>query len=128
MDERVNGRDTNMADMVLKILDNEEWEQAKAQEYFAGSAVDLADGFIHLSTPAQVSATAAKHFRDRNDLMVVAFRASDLGDRLKWEVSRGGDLFPHYYGILPAAHALWAKPVPLDKDGIPVLPGKALTC
>ena len=117
-----------MAGTVLKILSNKEWESAKAQEYFAGSAIDLADGFIHLSTPAQISATAAKHFRDQGDLMVVAFRVSDLGDRLKWEVSRGGDLFPHYYGILPTARALWAKQALLGKDGIPVLPEKALTC
>ena len=117
-----------MGDTVLKILTSHAWEQARVAGFFRGSEIDIDDGFIHLSTGSQIGETAAKHFRGQRDLVVVAFRAEDLADKLKWEVSRGGDLFPHYYGALPAGLALWSEPAPLDEDGVPVLSAKVLTC
>lgn len=117
-----------MDDTVLKILTARAWKQARTTGYYAGSAVDLADGFIHLSTARQIDETAAKHFRGQRGLLAVAFCAADLADKLKWEVSRGGDLFPHYYGALPAGLALWAEPAPLNEAGIPIVPEKASTC
>ncbi len=117
-----------MIGIVLKILSEEEWERAKTQGIFTGSTADIADGFIHLSTPDQFAGTAEKYFRGQNDLVVTAFRTDDLGQNLKWEVSRGGDLFPHYYGNLPTDKALWTEAASLDTDGIPILPGKAFKC
>ena len=117
-----------MSDTVFKILRKSEWQHAEATGVFAGSAVDIADGFIHLSTGKQISETATKHFRGQMDLLVVAFHAADLGDQLKWEASRGNDLFPHHYGVLQTGQALWIEPAPLDKNGIPMLSKKVLTC
>lgn len=77
-----------------------------------GAPVDLADGYIHFSTAAQVRETAAKHFAGEDGLMLLAVEESGL-DALKWEPSRGGALFPHLYRALRATDVLWSRPLPL---------------
>ena len=104
---------------VYKILGAAEWEAALAHGAFAGSAVDLADGYIHLSNADQVGETARRHFAGRGDLLLLELEAATLGAALRWEPSRGGALFPHYYGALPTAAVLEAHPFPLGEDGVP---------
>ncbi len=84
---------------------------------FRGSDVDRRDGFIHFSTAAQVPETAAKHFAGQSDLLLVSVNTNELGDRLKWEPSRGGALFPHLYGHLDLAAVTRVDPLPLRPDG-----------
>lgn len=90
---------------IYKICDRDEWEKAVAQGQFEGSAVDLADGFIHFSAAHQLRETARRHFAGRADLVLIAFDSEALGPKLRWEKSRGGDLFPHLYGPLAVAQA-----------------------
>ena len=104
---------------VYKILARAEWDAACAAGRFEGSAVDLEDGFIHLSTAAQAPETARRHFARRPDLVLVELEAGDLGSALKWEPSRGGDLFPHLYAPLDPASALSVRAAPLGDDGVP---------
>ena len=108
---------------IYKLLTRPEWLAASDAGVFNGSPVDLADGYIHFSTAAQARETAAKHFAGQADLVLVAVDAGALGTALRWEPSRGGDLFPHLYGPLPTALAVEAAPVELDEDGVPVLTG-----
>jgi uncharacterized protein (DUF952 family) len=108
------------ARLVFKILRNAEWEDAVAASTYGGSALDLEDGFIHLSADEQVCETAARYFAGQADLVLVAFAEGSL-DCLKWEASRGGDLFPHVYGAIPTASAEWVKPLPLA-EGVHVFP------
>jgi uncharacterized protein (DUF952 family) len=107
--------------LVYKILTREAWTQACGQGRLEGAAIDLKDGFIHLSTGAQAPDTARLHFHGQPDLVVVAFDAARLGEALKWEPSRGGALFPHFYGVIDPALALWVREAPLDESGIPQL-------
>jgi len=107
---------------IYKICETAQWAQAGRNGAFRGSAVDLADGYIHFSTAAQVADTAAKHFAGMPDLVLVAVDAEDLGDVLKWETSRGGALFPHLYGSLPLTAVRWVQALLLDDDGRHVLP------
>lgn len=107
---------------VYKILTGADWDQACLNGSYAGSPDDVRDGFIHLSAAHQVAATAARHFRGIYGLVLVALDAAALGPALKWEPSRGGDLFPHYYGRLPVTAAVWAKPIELGPGGVPVVP------
>jgi uncharacterized protein (DUF952 family) len=107
---------------IYKILPAGLWSAATAAGTFAGSPLDLADGFIHFSTAAQVRETAARHFSGVADLLLVAVPASALGPQLKWEPSRGGDLFPHLYSPLPTTAVLWVTPLPLGADGRHVFP------
>ncbi len=95
----------------------------KREGIYHGSDVDRRDGFIHFSTAAQLVETAAKHFAGLADLMLVAVDGDVLGSSLKWEPSRGGDLFPHLYAALPVEAVLWAQPLPDEVDGRRTLPG-----
>ena len=100
--------------IVYKIVDGGAWEKARAAGRFDGAPVDLADGYVHLSTAAQVRETAAKHFAGIDGLVLVAFEADALGDALRWEPSRGGDLFPHLYRALDPAEVAWEAPLPWE--------------
>lgn len=99
--------------MIYKIFRNDEWKAFHANGETLGAPVDLDDGFIHFSTALQASETAAKHFVAADGLMLLAIDEKGLGDALKWETSRGGDLFPHLYGKLKETDIAWAKPLPL---------------
>ena len=111
-----------MPTTIYKICENELWREAERTGVFLGAAVDGRDGFIHFSTAAQVHETAARHFAGAADLLLIAVDADAHLDALKWEVSRGGDLFPHLYGALPLTAVRWAKPLPLGGDGRHVFP------
>jgi uncharacterized protein (DUF952 family) len=108
--------------IVYKLLAAGEWRAAVAAGSYAGSADDERDGFIHLSAADQLAGTAAKHFKGKVDLVLVALDAARLGAALRWEPSRGGALFPHLYGALDPAAALSTTPTPLGPDGVPTLP------
>lgn len=99
--------------IVYKILAEPEWRAAHVAGVFGGSAADRRDGFIHLSTARQLPGTAAKHFAGQPDLLLIAFAESDLTG-LRWESSRGGDLFPHVYGEIPTRLALNVHRLPFE--------------
>ena len=99
--------------MIYKILRGPEWAQLRAAGESAGAPVDLADGYVHFSTAEQAAETAAKHFAGAEGLMLVAVAVDRLGEALKWEVSRGGALFPHLYREMRLSDVAWAQPLPL---------------
>ncbi len=108
--------------VIYKICPAAMWREAEVAGAFAGAPVDRADGFIHFSTAAQVVETARRHFAGQPDLVLIAVDAGVLGDALRWEVSRGGALFPHLHAPLPVAAALSVVALPLDPDGVHVFP------
>jgi len=101
----------------FKIISAEDWAEFQASGLYPGSAVDLSDGYIHMSTAAQLAGTAGKHYAGRDDLMLLTVALDDLGPSLKWEASRGGDLFPHLYADLPNAAVTQAHAFAVDADG-----------
>lgn len=107
--------------LIFKLLPSPEWQAALASGVFAGSAVDLEDGYVHFSTAIQAPETARRYFSGLADVLIVAVDSGALGPALRWEPSRGGDLFPHLYGPLDPTLAIWVRPAPLDEDGIPIL-------
>ena len=111
-----------MSQFIYKITPQALWREAEANGRFTGAPIDVADGFIHFSTAAQVRETAAKHFSGQTDLLLAAIDDASLGDALKYEVSRGGALFPHLYGVLELNAVLWVKPLPLGPDGVHQFP------
>jgi uncharacterized protein (DUF952 family) len=108
--------------LIYKICSEALWREAERVGVFAGAAIDLEDGYIHFSTAAQAPETAARHFAGQGDLVLVAIDAGALGDGLRWEPSRGGDLFPHLYGPLRLDAVRWVRPLPLGADGRHVFP------
>lgn len=107
---------------IYKICERELWRVAEAAGQYRGSAVDERDGFIHFSTAAQLAETAAKHFARQIDLMLIAVDANVLGAALKWERSRGGELFPHLYAPLPVGAVRWARALADEVNGRRPLP------
>lgn len=97
---------------IFKILPAAVWTKALADGRFVGSGIDLADGYIHLSDASQAGETARKYFAGQTDLVLVAFDADRMQPPPRWEASRGGALFPHIYGTIDPATALWTKPLP----------------
>lgn len=111
-----------MDETVYKIVPVALWSSLPPGGRFVGSALDLRDGFIHFSTSLQVRETAARHFADTADLLLVAVSTAALGAALRWEPSRGGDLFPHLYGDLPLEAVQWVKPLPIGSAGEHIFP------
>jgi uncharacterized protein (DUF952 family) len=99
-----------------------EWQAAEAAGLYRGSSQDVADGFIHFSTAAQIEASAAKHRARQDGLVLIAVDPARLGDALKWEPARDGALFPHLYGVLPVEALSWVCALPLGADGRHVFP------
>jgi uncharacterized protein (DUF952 family) len=102
---------TNHHPTIYKICRPGEWEPAERAGVFRGSSDDHRDGFIHLSTAAQVPGTVERYFSGGSGLVLIAVDADKLGAALKWEPSRGGTLFPHLYGDLSLDAVLWARPL-----------------
>jgi uncharacterized protein (DUF952 family) len=107
---------------IYKICERAQWRAAEAAGQYRGSAVDERDGFVHFSTATQLAETASKHFAKATDLILVAVDTAALGKDLRWEASRGGDLFPHLYAALPLQAVRWARPLPDEIDGCRRLP------
>lgn len=103
--------------LIYKICPQALWREAEEAGRFMGAPIDLQDGYIHFSTAAQARETAARHFAGQDDLVLVAVAEGALGDALRYEPSRGGDLFPHLYAPLPLDAVRWVKPLPLGADG-----------
>lgn len=107
---------------VYKICPAPAWREAERQGAYRGSPDDMRDGFIHFSTAAQVPGTAAKHFAGQRGLFLIAVDADALGDALKWEPSRGGDMFPHLYGELDLGAVMRVMDMRLRSDGTHEIP------
>ncbi len=108
--------------LIYKICPEALWREAEAAGRFEGAPVDLADGFIHFSTAAQLEGTADKHFRGQAGLLLISVEEAALGEGLRYEPSRGGDLFPHLYGPLPLQAVRAVRPLELGPDGRVVIP------
>ena len=108
--------------IVYKICPAALWREAERGGAFDGAEVDRKDGFIPFSAADQVAETAAKHFAGQRELLLVAVDAQALGDRLRWEPSRGGALFPHLYGALPLGAVISVEPLPVGLDGKHMFP------
>ena len=101
----------------FKLIDAAEWKAALEAGHYDGSAVDRADGYIHMSTAAQLAETARRHYAGRDGLMLLPVNTGALDERLVWEPSRGGDLFPHLYGPLAVTAIGTVRALAVSDDG-----------
>ena len=119
---------TTLHQFVYKVTPRAAWDAACRTGTYEGSADDLRDGFIHLSTRDQLAGTLAKYFHGQDDLVLIQFATRALGEALQWEVSRGGQLFPHLYAGLSTLDATAVRALRLSDDGVPMLPEDLATC
>ncbi|OYU51971.1 MAG: hypothetical protein CFE27_08905 [Alphaproteobacteria bacterium PA1] len=106
-----------MDSLAYKIETSSAWAKAQSAGVYTGSALDVADGFIHLSARNQVRATLTMWFKDQPDLILATIDLTQLGDTVVWEASRGGALFPHIYGPIPMSVVQEVIALPLLADG-----------
>jgi uncharacterized protein (DUF952 family) len=111
-----------MTRVIYHMCRAEAWEQAVRAGAYAGSADDLRDGFLHFSTAEQVAESARRHRAGESGLVLLAVDPARLGDRLKWEPARDGQLFPHLYGKLSPSEVASAQSLPLGPDGLHIFP------
>lgn len=104
--------------LIYKILPRPMWQDAERAGQFNGAPVDLADGYIHFSTAKQVKETAAKHFSGQSNLIVLIVESETCGANLRWEPSRGGDLFPHLYAPLYPHQVKAVHELPILSSGV----------
>jgi uncharacterized protein (DUF952 family) len=107
---------------IYHMCKREEWDAARAAGRYQGSSQDLADGFIHFSTAAQIIESAAKHRAGQGGLVLIEVDSAGLGDALRWEPSRSGQLFPHVYGGLPLDAVRRVATLPLGAQGRHIFP------
>lgn len=110
---------------VFKIVQTEDWEAAQGAGVYHGSADDRRDGFIHLSTSAQLAGTLGRHFANATGLMLVALESDELGAKLKWERNAAGEVFPHLYHSLEFSWVRWTAPIHNKAPGVFALPPQA---
>ncbi len=108
--------------IAYKVLTGAQMAELLDKGSFAGAPVDIIDGFIHLSTAAQLSETVDKHFAGQTELIIAAVDLVLLGEVVRWEPSRGGQLFPHIYAPLPLLAVVAHGPLNRDAAGAIVLP------
>ena len=111
--------------VAYKVLTSEQMAALLAEGSFAGAPVDLADGFIHLSTAEQLAGTIAKHFAGQSKLFIATIDLATLAPAIRWEPSRGDQLFPHIYGTLPLSAVLEHCPLESGQAGIEIKPCRA---
>jgi uncharacterized protein (DUF952 family) len=108
-------------DIAYKVLTADQMRALEA-DAFEGAPIDLADGYIHLSTREQLTETVDKHFAGQTDLWIAAVDLEALGDNVRWEESRGGALFPHIYGAMPLEVVIAYGALEREDDGTVKLP------
>jgi uncharacterized protein (DUF952 family) len=111
-----------MTRIIYHMCPAETWRAAVRTGEYRGTADDLRDGFIHFSTAEQLAESARRHRAGQAGLLLIAVESARLGDRLRWEPSRGGALFPHLYGPLDPAEVASTHPLPLGPDGEHLFP------
>ena len=104
--------------IIYKVCSKAVWDEIRQLTLWNGSPHDVRDGFIHFSTASQLHGTVRKHYAGQTDLMLLAIDAETLGVALKWEPSRGGELFPHLYGPLPISTVASAQDLAMAPDGM----------
>ncbi|QYC09220.1 DUF952 domain-containing protein [Brevundimonas nasdae] len=106
-----------MTDIAYKVVAADEWRAAVAEGRYEGSAVDLADGYIHMSTEDQLAETLRKHYAGQTNLLMLSVDLTRFGDDLVWEPSRGGALFPHLYAPLSVTAVTASRRLSVTTDG-----------
>jgi len=108
--------------MIYHLARKAEWDSSTETGIYQGTAEDRADGFLHFSTADQIAESARKHRAGERDLVLLFVDESTLDDKLVWEPSRGGQLFPHLYASLSVSAVVKTADLPLDESGTHIFP------
>lgn len=107
---------------IYHVCRADEWEAALNFGFYSGSSQDIADGFIHFSSKDQVRQSVMKHRAGQDHLVMLCVDQNALGESLKWEASKKGELFPHVYGKVPLSAVRDVYPLQLSPDEEHIFP------
>lgn len=107
---------------IYKIVDAKHWQNASGKKNLPPMPIDEADGYLHFSTATQLAKTLELYFAGQKDVAILTVEVEPLAKSIKWEPSRGGDLFPHVYGDLPMSAVVRKDFLDIDPDGQCILP------
>ncbi len=107
---------------IYKVCQHHLFEASVAAGRFLGAPIDTTDGYIHFSTAEQLRETLRLYFAGQTNLTLFSVPCATLGDRLVWEPSRGGALFPHVYGDLAMDEIADSAVIAVAGDGRVDLP------
>jgi len=101
---------------LFHIATIEAWEQDQRRGEIIDSTRDLTleqEGFIHCSYAEQVATTAARHYGDLPEVIVLRVDPDRLTSPVVEEDLAGaGEAFPHVYGPIPLDAVLDARRAP----------------
>lgn len=106
---------------IYHITSADAWASACAAGTYSADSL-ASEGFIHLSTSAQLLATANRFYHGQPGLLLLAVDTQLLTAELRYEQSEPGQHFPHLYGPLNLDAVLAAHPFPPTSDGAFSLP------
>lgn len=101
---------------ILHLCRPEEWESAQARGDYRAESLER-EGFIHCSTPEQIVATAQRHRRGQQGLLLLVIEPERVGPEIRYEEAKNGEAYPHIYGPLNLDAVVAVKPFPLQPDG-----------
>lgn len=104
--------------LLLHLCAPATWRMALAAGSVAPPSL-LSEGFVHLSTSAQVRLPANALFAGRTDLLALVIDQAKLPAELRFEPAgdAAGVLFPHHYGPVPADAVVAVVPYQPGADG-----------
>ena len=112
----------NYKQYIYKVISKEHWQNCQQSDEILPMEIDIKDGYLHFSTLAQLKETLRLYFANRSDLILLALRAIDVKQQLKWEKSRNNELFPHIYGTIDIGLIQFSEPIAVSKNGTATLP------
>jgi uncharacterized protein (DUF952 family) len=104
------------AEHLVHLTTPDGWDAATAAGQIAPPSL-AADGFVHLSTPAQVPVTVARHFAGVDEVVVVQLDPDALPGPLTWAESHPGEHYPHHHAPIPLDAVLEAELTPTARFG-----------
>ena len=107
---------------IYRLCEKKDWDDALALGVYRGTELDVQDGYIHLSTAEQLIETAKIYFFGAKHLLLLHINPNNLGDELRWEKSRNGQIFPHFYGRLNTEFIHTITELELDDEGVHIFP------
>lgn len=108
---------------IYKIVGKDFWEKSQGEQNLPPMPIDEADGYMHFSTASQLAKTLELYFAGQAGVVILAVEVAGLAQALKWEASRGGDLFPHLYASLPMSTISRIEHIDVPASGPCELPG-----
>ena len=109
---------------IYKIISAPHWLAARADDLVPRAPVDQRDGFMHFSTARQLAETLTLYFAGQDNVRILALETATVADRLKWEPSRHGDLFPHFYGVFSKDQIAFDLSLDVPGEGKCTLPAQ----